>query len=415
MEDSLHEISTCEVCGNERLVSVLDLGLHPMCDDLVRVGDSRVCREYPIEILFCKSCLTAHQRFQVPKRDLFPTSYHYRSRFTADVLGGMAELVESCAQRFGNLVGRKVLDIGCNDGSLLDYFRQKGAITIGIEPTGAALDARQKSHLIFHDFLSEDVAARVVAVCGKPDFITFTNVFAHIEHLQEVLDSLKRLMAPHTVIVIENHYLGAVLDRNQFDTFYHEHPRSYSYTSFVHMAHSLDARLLGVEFPSRYGGNIRVFIGNASDQAGSSPIDSGKLSAREAGFFDKFISLKKNIEIWKETKERILAELLRKHGQLRAKAFPGRAAILVKLLGLNEASVSAVYEKPGSLKIDHYLPGTRIPILSDDALFSLPETTAPLLNLAWHIPNEIRSYMTEYGYTGPIIDILSVEDFVVRR
>jgi SAM-dependent methyltransferase len=411
MGNETHEINTCEVCGNENLVSVLNLGRHPMCDDLVCVGDSRICRDYPIEILFCEDCVTAHQRFQVPKKDLFPTSYHYRSRFTADVLNGMAGLVESCAQRFGNLSSKKILDIGCNDGSLLNFFRQKGAITIGIEPTGAYLDAERKGHITFNNFFSEDIAGTIAASHGKPDFITFTNVFAHIENLHEVLGSLKHLMAPHTVIVIENHYLGAVLDGNQFDTFYHEHPRSYSYTSFVHMARSLGARLLDVEFPSRYGGNIRVFLGNAATGGSGGAVDREDLSVRESHFLKKFDSLRKNVENWRGAKRRFLDAQFRQYGKLRAKAFPGRAAILVKLLGLNEELISAVYEKPGSLKIGHYLPGTRIPMLSDDEFFALQDNMRPLLNLAWHIPEEIHSYMRKQGYSGPIIDILSIKDF----
>lgn len=415
MVKGLHQISTCEVCGNEQLTSVFDLGLHPMCDDLVPIGDSRVCREYPIEILFCENCLTAHQRFQVPKQELFPTSYHYRSRFTADVLNGMAGLVESCAQRFGDLAGKRVLDIGCNDGSLLDFFRQKGAVTEGIEPTGAYLDAKEKGHITFNNFLSKEIADVIVTSHGKPDFITFTNVFAHIENLHEVLASLKRMMAPHTVIVIENHYLGAVLDGNQFDTFYHEHPRTYSYSSFVHMARSLGVRLLDVEFPSRYGGNIRVFLGNTAKTGSGSAKDLEDLRVRESKFLENFASLRKNVERWRETKKPFLLEQVRKYGKLRAKAFPGRSAILVKLLGLNEESISTVYEKPGSMKIGHYLPGTRIPICSDDDLFALPDQSLPLLNLAWHIPREISSYLTEHGYTGPIIDILSAEDFVPSR
>lgn len=409
MKTGLNQINICEVCDNEHLTSVLNLGPHPMCDDLVRVNDTRICREYPIEILFCKNCYTAHQRFQVPKQDLFPISYHYRSRFTADVLNGMAGLVESCAQRFGILAGKKVLDIGCNDGSLLDFFRQKGTTTIGIEPTGAYLDAKQKGHITFNNFLSEDIANAIVASHGKPDFITFTNVFAHIENLHEVLDSLKRLAAPHTIIVIENHYIGAVLDGNQFDTFYHEHPRTYSYTSFVHMARSLGMRLLEVEFPSRYGGNIRVFLGGAAQVNNGSAID--RLNARESKFFEDFTLLRKNIERWRKTKKHFLVEQVRKYGKLRAKALPGRAVILIKLLGLNEESISAVYEKPGSLKIGHYLPGTRIPICSDKDLFDLPDKTQPLLNLAWHIPREIRNYLTFHDYTGPVIDILSTKDF----
>ena len=119
-----------------------------------------------------------------------------------------------------------------------------------------------------------------------------------------------------------------------------------------------------------------------------------------------------NVDSWMKNKKTELQELFAQHGKLKAKAFPGRAAILVKLLGLDEEIISAVYEKPGSLKIGHYLPGTRIPILSDDELFSEEDQSLPLLNLAWHIPFEIRTYLTEKNYKGKIFDILSLNDFV---
>src|SRR3990167_10442324 len=141
MNQNINEINQCEVCGNRALQPVLNLGHHPMCDDLIPVGETRVCREYPIDVLFCTECTTAHQRFQVPKQVLFPATYHYRSRFTADVLNGMSNLVIGCEQRFGDLSGKKIVDIGCNDGSLLGIFREKGGVTIGIEPTGAADEA----------------------------------------------------------------------------------------------------------------------------------------------------------------------------------------------------------------------------------------------------------------------------------
>lgn len=405
------EINACEVCGNSDLESVLDLGLHPMCDDLIKIGENRTCKEYPIEILFCNNCCTAHQRFQVPKEDLFPTSYHYRSRFTADVINGMKELVDSCAEKFGDLQEKKVLDIGCNDGSLLDFFRQKGAITFGVEPTGAYLDAKEKGHTTYGNYLSEDLANTIISEHGKLDLITFTNVFAHIEDLPSVLRALKNLSDIHTVIVIENHYLGSVLSGNQFDTFYHEHPRTYSYTSFTKMASTLGMKLLDVEFPARYGGNIRVFMGNANYNSINSEISHEALLLREANFYKKFTELRENIKSWIISKRAFLKEHHNIHAKLKAKAFPGRAAILVKLLGLDLNLVSAVYEKPGSLKIGHYLPGTRIPILSDLELFADRDTSLPILNLAWHIPSEIRSYLKDNGYTGEVVDILNNEDF----
>jgi len=410
MSEKVFEITSCEVCGSTDLTPVLDLGKHPMCDDLVEVNSDRVCKEYPIEILFCKTCLTAHQKYQVPKDELFPRSYHYRSRFTADVLNGMKALVARTEELVDSVSGKKVVDIGCNDGSLLDFFKEKGAQTIGIEPTDASLDAQAKGHIVYSKFLSLELAKEIVEAHGHPDFISFTNVFAHIEDLGSVIEALRYLASPTTVFIIENHYLGAVLDRDQFDTFYHEHPRTYSFKSFQYIARSLGYDIINVEFPVRYGGNIQVFIGNINGKA--SALEAIKeVEERESHFFGKFELMNKRIGDWQKHKKALIHKYVQQYGPLRAKAFPGRAAILVKLLDLDTDTISVTYEKPGSMKIGHYLPGTRISILSDLDLFAEPDKTTPIVNFAWHISKEIASYLRENGYTGEIIDVLSKEDF----
>ena len=256
----MNRIKSCEVCGGSDLRRVLDLGYHPLCDDLVPVGDPRVPDRHPIEIAFCSICKTAHQSFQVPKQLLFPDTYHYRARHTADVLNGMHQLIERCEQQIGSPNNLLVLDVGCNDGSLLSIFKQHGAKTIGVEPTGAATDARAAGHEVYQDYFAPELAKTIVAAHGHPDIITFTNVFAHIEDLSCLLAAVRSLMSAKTLLVVENHYLGAVLDRYQFDTFYHEHPRTYSLTSFRYIAQTLGADVVAAEFPARYGGNIRVMM-----------------------------------------------------------------------------------------------------------------------------------------------------------
>jgi hypothetical protein len=389
----MNEINICEVCGNMHLRPVLDLGSHPLCDDLIPVGKDFVCKEYPIEILFCDVCLTAHQRFQVPKKELFTSTYHYRARMTGSVLSGMSELVASCELKLGSLNGKTVLDIGCNDGSLLNFFEEKGCKTIGVEPTGAAADSR---HTTINAFFDLDSTNKVLELVGQPDIITFTNVFAHIEDLSGLLANLKLLISPTTVIVIENHYLGAILDFGQFDTFYHEHPRTYSAKSFQYIAKALGANVLDVQFVSRYGGNIRVYIGQGSPS---------NISVDESLFSNRFNALNDSRVAWVADAKALIEAVVAEHGPLRAKAFPGRAAIMIKLLGLNEEFVSAVYEIKGSIKVGHYVPGTRIPILPEAALYAELDQSKPILNLAWHIPAEVRANLLKNGYTGKVIDV----------
>ena len=400
------EITKCEVCGARELSPVLDLGRQPLCDDLIPVGSSRQCEVFPIDILYCKQCRTAHQRYQVPKVTLFPETYHYRSRFTGDVLSGMDDLVGSVEARLGSLADCTVLDVGCNDASLLDKFAARGARTVGVEPTGAYEDALGRGHVVFNDFFSEDSARTIRQQHPRIDVITFTNVFAHIEDLPALLNALALLMGEDTILVVENHYLGAVLAKHQFDTFYHEHPRTYSLTSFVHIASSLGRAVAAVEFPSRYGGNIRVTIGKADKSPGALPPLIDETLQREAGFFDEFAAMRSFVASWARRKGAEIEDLVKTGGPLLAKAFPGRAAILVALLQLSEGEVECVYEKPGSLKVGHYVPGTRIPIRSDEELFGRFDGVDAILNLAWHIPDEIDSYLRNAGYRGRIVRIV---------
>ena len=84
------------------------------------------------------------------------------------------------------------------------------------------------------DFFTMESSNKMLSNFGKFD-LTFTNVFAHISDLDSLHKSVENLMHENSILVIENHLFGAILEKNQFDTFYHEHPRTYSLKSFVSM------------------------------------------------------------------------------------------------------------------------------------------------------------------------------------
>ena len=394
----------CEICGSKKLYKVLDLGKHPLCDDLKKIGSKKKNKSYKIVILLCKKCLTAHQKFQVKKEILFPRNYHYRARFTKDVLSGMKDLVRFSENNLGSLKKKIILDVGCNDGSLLNFFYEKGCKTIGVEPTRASKDISKKKHLIYNDYFNLQTAEKIKKKYKHIDLITFTNVFAHMENIKYVFRVLKKIISDKTFLIIENHYLGSVLKKNQFDTFYHEHPRTYSIKSFFFIAKKLNLNILAIQFPKRYGGNIRVLLGHRRIKTKNNFKNRVK---QEKKFLQKFTETKKIINKWKIKKNNELNKLFIKHGKIPAKAFPGRAAILIKLLGLDEKIISKVYEKPKSLKIGHYVPGTRIPIYSDASLFKNIKKNKIILNLAWHIKKEIKAYLRKNKFKGKIINILN--------
>src|SRR6185503_6454002 len=103
---------------------------------------------------------------------------------------------------------------------LLQRFRNSGATTIGVEPTGAIEDAKPRVDHLVKGFFDATAVDKVLETVGKPDVVTFTNVFAHIEDLSGLLANLGRLLKETTIVVVENHYFGSVLQLAQFDTFY---------------------------------------------------------------------------------------------------------------------------------------------------------------------------------------------------
>jgi 2-polyprenyl-3-methyl-5-hydroxy-6-metoxy-1,4-benzoquinol methylase len=408
---SLTEVTCCEICDNGDLWPVMDLGDLPLPDDLVPFYDNRTTEKYPTQILFCDRCKTAFSRWKVPNKTVFPQEYHYRAANTKDVLAGMAGLVENIEIDYGRPVrDLKVLDIGCNDGSLLDEFKKRGAITTGIEPTGAAEEAAAKGHGIDHVYLDLPEAYRYVKTYGVPDYITFVNVFAHIEDTDTMLNSIQVIrgvmtnpdlipMRP-TRIVIENHYLGSVVETKQFDTFYHEHPRTYSYTSFAYIAARLGMHIERVEFPKRYGGNIRITL------APGPGAPNLRLLVEERGLLDGLKNLSCQVTEWKHRKREQLTAL----GPMPCAAMPGRAAVLFNLLGFDVDQLGPVYESPRSIKIGHYVPGTRIPIDSDEN-FPWKTYRGPVLNMAWHIKDEIEANWRAKGFRGYFVQAIDKDDF----
>ena len=98
------------------------------------------------------------------------------------------------------------------------------------------------------------------------------------------------------------------------------------------------------------------------------------------------------VDIWKIIKRNKILSLNKKYGPLPAKAFPGRAAILLKLLNLNENNIYSVYEKNNSKKIGYFVPSTRIPIVADKSMIKI-DKKIPIINFAWHINKEIKKYL----------------------
>ena len=397
------KIDTCEVCLSKLEGPELDFGYQPLCDELkTSPKESLLVTKYHQNIILCQICFTAHQKYQVPKKELFKPNYHYRASLTKDVLNGMEELAKSCS-KYKNLNEKSVvLDIGCNDGSLLSIFKNKYKVkTIGVDPTDAINDALDLD-LKIKNYFSSDTIEKINEKFNKVDVITFTNVFAHIEDLKSLLINLKKIISDETIIIIENHYLGSIIEQNQFDTFYHEHPRTYSIKSFDYISNQLDVGILDILFPRRYGGNIRVIMSKQSKKKEENIL-------KDNFILSDFQKIQAYYESWNADSKRIIEDLISSGSEFNGKSLPGRGVMLINSLDISKSFMPKVFEQNFSPKVGNYVPGTDIYIDKDENLIG-----DNLIIWSWHVIDEIISYLKKIDFKGSIWKPLPMFEKVVE-
>ncbi len=386
----------CQICGSEDLRLIIDLGHQPPCDALLTAEQlNQPEMTYPLRLNQCNACSLAQLDYVVPASVVYPASYPYRAGISWPVVAAHKQMARELIDRFGKGC---VIDIGCNDGTLLAQFKELGCAVAGVEPTDIADVSNRLGVPTFKQFFSE----RLVCDLGwdsMADIITMTNVFAHMGDLGEVMRGVSALLARDGVLVIENHYLLDILERNQFDSIYHEHVRTYTLKSLVNLFGQYGMEVFDVERVPRYGGNIRAFVAWRDVRPVARSV--GDLLDRE-----KFEGLDKP-NAWAHFRARVMGgrDMFMSFGMMRGRisgcSAPGRASTLLNFYGVTPEMLPWTGEIDGSLKIGKFIPGCHIPIVSNRRI--LEEQPEYLVLLAWHYADEIETRLRKEGVRSKLI------------
>jgi hypothetical protein len=396
-------VERCQVCSYAPLRQILFLGYLPPVNQMRTMGElPREQSAYPALLLSCPKCSLVQLGLIVDKQILFPPEYPYTSGTTKILRDNFADLyVESqTILRMGS--DDLAIDIGSNDGTLLSNFRSGGHRVLGIEPSQVGNLANERNIPTTIAFFDRVIAGQTRKLHGPAKIITATNVFAHIEHIHDIVDSIQLLMGEKSVFVSESHYLLGLVETLQYDTIYHEHLRYYALRSLQYLLgmHGLDV-IHARRIPT-HGGSIRVYAARAGEYPIHDSVSALLKNEAAAGLDTEHLQGFKNRVVRSKLELYGLLREIKKQGhRIYGIGAPSRASTLIHYVGLDDGILDCVLEINGSLKIDKYMPGTLIPVLEESRLYKDQPEYALLLS--WHIASELIPKLRQKGYEGKYI------------
>jgi SAM-dependent methyltransferase len=392
----------CRFCGTRLRHTFVDLGMSPLCQTHIAPEQLNHMEPfYPLRAYVCHECFLVQLDEYVAPGDIF-SDYAYFSSYADSWVEHARRYAEAMTRRLGLGARSRVVEIASNDGYLLQHFVRAGIPVLGVEPAAnVAKVAVEKGIPTTVRFFGQETAREIARETGQADLLLGNNVLAHVPGLNDFVAGMKILLKPGGVITMEFPHLYRLMERNQFDTIYHEH---FSYFSFftvekVFAAHGLT--IFDVEEIETHGGSLRIFARHADN--GALPVAAGVAALRQRELDEGFARLETYAafaEQVRETKRAILEFLIdakRAGKSVVGYGAPGKGNTLLNYCGIRQDFLDYTVDR-SPYKQGKYTPGTRIPILAPERI----RETRPdyVFILPWNLLDEIAgqmSYIREWG------------------
>ncbi|MDP2684203.1 MAG: dTDP-glucose 4,6-dehydratase [bacterium] len=392
--------TACRACKSIKLTKVIDLGMQPLANSFLTKEKLDLHEaKYPLEVYFCEDCNLVQLIHVVDKSVLFE-DYIYFSSGMPKLSDHFMKYAEDVINRFLRNSDDLVVEMGSNDGILLQFFKNKNYRVLGVDPAkNIAKVACERGIETIADFFSESLAKNIALNRGKAKVIMGNNVVAHINDYQDLCSGVKELLAPDGVFVFEAPYLVDMFENLAFDTIYHEHLNFLAICPLVRLFQRFGLEIFDVQIVSAQGKSIRVFVGNAGTHKIENSVNEC-IQKEEVFGLDKkesYFELAREIKRCKEKVLNSVLEFKRIGKSISAYGAPAKGNTLLNYYGIGSDILDfALDELPSKQGL--YTPGTHIPVFSKEyADVNKPDY---YLLLAWNYLNVILEKEKEFLNSG---------------
>ena len=391
----------CKACGKKTLRPFLSFGRLPLGNAFLKKNQVSREKKFKLELGFCPSCHLVQQVKPPPSGSLARVYRNYRYVPVGGSLrGNLASLSRSIADEFGLDTKSFFVDVGSNDGALLSGILGRCRI-LGIEP---ALDiselARKAGVETVTGFFTPELARKVISERGQADVATATQVLQHIPDVMQFMRSVRSILKPSGIFVVEGRYFADTVSKRSFDTVYHEMLYFFTLTSLVNLFGAVGLQIFRAKHVDVYGGSLLVYAKLKDNN--SIPVEDSvaEILALEKGAgldkLDTYASFAKRVFELRDELHDLLMKL-KPHGRIAGYGAPSTGTTLLNFCRIGKDSIEYIVDD-SPLKQGLLTPGMHIPIVDSSVLSQKPPDS--LLLIAWRLRDEILPKIKTYRDNG---------------
>ncbi len=389
----------CRICGHN-IEPFMTFGQMPIANGFLTPEQYE--EEYYFELApaFCPECSTFQLVNQPDPKMMFHDEYAFFSRTSKSMVLHFRDFASMVTDNYLEAEDPLVVEIGCNDGILLDNFAKAGVRHIGIEPSANVADsARAHGINTITEFFGEDLVDRIVPEYGLADALLAANVMCHIPDLHSVAKAAGQLLKPSGVFIFEDPYLGAMIEKVSYDQIYDEHVFIFSATAVINIFDQHGFDLVDVLPQTTHGGSMRYVLARKGGRDVSAAVSKQvkyeeKLGLNKVETYQKF---RANCEHNRDTLVQLLQEKKRRGARVVGYAATSKSTTVLNYCGIGPELIEYISDTT-PIKQGKYSPGTHIPIMPYETFCDDYPDFAVLF--AWNHEVEILAKEAPYKLVG---------------
>ncbi len=390
----------CKV-SSQPIISCHDFGKQPLGNGFLNKEEFDKEYFFDMAIGFSKESLLLQLLEQPENSEMFHEEYAFFSSTSEGMKKHFKKFSDDIFNsKYFNNDDNFVVELGCNDGILIDNFAKKNIRHLGIEPSLNVADvARGKGINVISKFFEKKLASEIISKYGKANIFMAANVMCHIPSLNDVIEGIKLLLKPNGVIIFEDPYLGDVITKKSYDQFYDEHVFIFSALAIQKLFEKFNLELINLEPQLTHGGSMRYYLAHKGFYEKSENVD--KIINQELNLgLNKEITFRKFSDDVKKSRNDLIKLLksLKKEGKtIAGYAATSKSTTILNYCGIGPDLIDYITDTT-PIKQNKFSPGMHIPIVDYEYFKNNPPDYAFLF--AWNHSKEIMEKEKDFMHSG---------------